>query len=170
MTRIASLLGAFFLAMAMSSGPALARDFVLEKFFAGTTYADGQFSAINGVSRAFTVKLTGSWNGKRLKLVEDFVYEDGERDRKTWYFTKVAPNQYRGTREDVVGETLVTVRGDTARFTYQVYLDGEARTNKVRFRDRMTLRPDGTVLNNALVTKFGFPVAKTRVEFRRTAK
>ncbi len=169
MTRFSTLLAAFLLAVTMAS-PALARDFVLEKFFAGTTYADGQFRAINGVSRSFTVKLTGTWNGRRLKLVEDFVYDDGERDRKTWYFTRLGPNRYSGTREDVVGETLVTVRGDTARFTYQVYLDGEARANKVRFHDRMTLRPDGTVLNNALVTKFGFPVAKTRVEFRRTAK
>jgi hypothetical protein len=170
MIRIASLLALLLLALPFAPGAAMARDLVLEKYFAGTTLADGKFTAINGVSRAFKVKLSGSWNGKRLKLVEDFVYDDGERDRKTWFFTKVAPNQYKGTREDVVGETLVTVSGDTARFTYQVYLDGAARKGKVRFHDKMTLRPDGTVLNNALVTKFGFPVGKTRVEFRRPAK
>lgn len=39
--------------------------------------------------------------------------------------------------------------------------------NKVRFHDTMTLRGDGTVLNTAYVTKFGFPVAWTRVEFWR---
>ena len=31
----------------------------------------------------------------------------------------------------------------------------------------MKLQDDGTVLNTALVTKFGFPVALTRVEFQR---
>lgn len=160
-----------FLALALLlpfAAQSAARDFSLEKFFAGTTYADGSFRAVNGVSRTFKVKLTGSWNGKRLKLVEDFVYDDGERDRKTWLFTKTADNRYKGTREDVVGGTLVTVRGDTARFTYRVNLDGEARGNVVRFHDTMTLRPDATVLNTAWVTKFGLPVARTRIEFRRS--
>lgn len=146
---------------------ASAKDLTLEKYFAGRTYADGRFSAITGVRRDFTVVLTGTWNGKRLKLVEDFVYADGERDRKTWRFTKTGRNTYSGTREDVVGPALVTVKGNTATFSYDVYLDGAARKNRVRFHDRMVLSDDGTMLNTALVTKFGLPVGSTRVAFRR---
>lgn len=147
---------------------AQADDFRLEDYFRGTSYADGRFSAINGVTRDFKVRLTGTWNGRMLTLREDFVYADGERDTKTWRFTKTGDGMYTGTREDVVGETTVRVRGDTARFAYTVFLDGKARTKRVRFHDRMTLRPDGTVLNNALITKFGIPVGRTRVEFRRS--
>lgn len=143
-------------------------EFRLEDYFRGTTYADGRFSAINGVRRDFKVVLTGKWNGRTLTLVEDFAYADGERDRKTWRFTKTAEGRYTGTREDVVGDTTVRVFGNTARFSYSVYLDGANKKNRVRFFDRMTLRPDGTVLNNALITKFGLPVGRTRVEFRRT--
>ena len=87
-----------FLALALllpfAATGASAKNFKLEEYFSGTTYAEGNFRAINGVSRAFKVKLTGSWNGKRLKLVEDFVYDDGERDRKTWLFTKTADWRY----------------------------------------------------------------------------
>ena len=96
-----------------------------------------------------------------------FRYADGERDRKTWRFRKIAANQYRGTREDVVGDTLVTITGDTARFSYLVDLDPGGKPNLVRFHDTMRLGADGAMLNKALVTKFGLPVAKTRVEFRR---
>lgn len=156
------------LALVPPLAPAVAAEpFLFEKYFVGRTHADGKFSAINGVSRTFKVVLTGSWNGKRLKLVEDFVYSDGERDRKTWRFTKTGPNSYSGTREDVRGPALVTVTGNTARFSYDVYLDGAARKNLVRFHDTMVLNADGTVINTAYVTKFGFPVAKTRVAFRR---
>jgi hypothetical protein len=151
---------------AAAATPASA-DFLLEKYFAGRTVADGRFSAITGLRRDFKVVLNGRWNGSTLTLVEDFVYADGERDRKTWRFTKTGPNTYKGTREDVVGETLVTVKGDTARFSYQVYLDPENRKNLVRFYDTMTLHDDGTVQNKALVTKFGLPVGTTRVDFRR---
>ncbi|MCX5494948.1 DUF3833 family protein [Kaistia dalseonensis] len=146
---------------------ALARDFTLEGYFTGRTSAVGWFSAINGVKRGFKVDLHGTWNGKTLTLVEDFVYDDGERDRKTWRFRKTGPGQYSGTREDVVGETQVTITGDTARFSYLVDLDSKAKKNRVRFHDTMKLQDDGTLVNTASVTKFGFPVAKTRVVFHR---
>jgi hypothetical protein len=150
-----------------SMAPASAAELSLERYFAGKTSAMGSFSAINGVKRDFTVDLSGKWNGKTLTLIEDFVYSDGERDRKTWRFHKISPNQYRGTREDVVGETLVTITGNTAKFTYLVDLDPENKRNRVRFHDTMTLQEDGRLINNATITKFGLPVAKTRVEFRR---
>ncbi|MFK8253853.1 DUF3833 family protein [Ancylobacter terrae] len=150
-----------------ASYPAAAGDFVLERFFAGRTVAQGTFSAINGVNRAFTVDLSGRWNGRTLTLVEDFRFADGEKDRKIWRFEKLAPGRYRGTREDVRGDTIVSVKGDTATFSYVVDLDPGARENLVRFHDTMTHRTDGTVLNVARVTKFGFPVATTRVEFHR---
>ncbi len=141
--------------------------FLFEDYFRGHTVAEGSFRAINGVSRKFTVDLNGRWNGRTLTLVEDFAYDDGERDRKTWRFTKTSPTTYVGTREDVVGETLVTIRGDTARFSYKVYLEPDTQENLVMFYDRMTLRDDGTVINRALVTKWGLPVAWTKVDFRR---
>lgn len=151
----------------LNVAPATARDFTLESYFAGRTAAIGSFSAINGVKRSFAVNLTGTWNGTTLTLVEDFTYDDGERERKTWRFKKIDKNKYRGTREDVVGDTLVTITGDTARFSYLVYLDAKRKSSPVRFHDTMTLQEDGTVRNRALVTKFGLPVAVTRVEFRR---
>lgn len=147
--------------------PALAKDLVLEKFFAGRTQAEGTFSAITGTKRSFTVDLSGRWNGRVLTLVEDFRFADGERDRKTWRFEKLGTGLYRGTREDVRGDTLVTVKGNTATFSYVVELDPSAGENLVRFSDTMVLRDDGTVLNTARVTKFGFPVANTQVQFRR---
>ena len=156
-----------FAFVGLGAPSAQARDLVLEQFFAGRTVAEGTFSAINGVKRAFTVDLDGRWNGHVLTLVEDFRFADGETDRKTWRFEKLGPGRYRGTREDVRGETQVSVKGDTATFSYLVDLTPGADENLVRFHDRMVLRGDGTVLNTAWVTKFGFPVALTRVEFRR---
>ena len=139
----------------------------LERYFSGKTMATGSFSAINGVKRDFKVVLTGRVKGKVLTLREDFIYADGEKDRKTWIFERTGPKTYRGTREDVVGDTTVTIEGRTARFTYLVDIDPSPKKNVVRFHDRMVLKPGGKLENRALVTKFGLPVAWTRVDFTR---
>lgn len=168
MSKTRSMFLALLLPVLMpASAVSAAQPFTLEGFFAGKSKAVGSFSAINGVKRKFTVDLTGKWDGKTLTLREDFVFDDGTRDRKTWRFVKIGPDSYSGTREDVIGETRVSVKGNVARFNYLVYLDSARQANKARFYDKMVLRSDGTVLNTALVTKFGLPVAKTVVEFQR---
>lgn len=155
------------LAMLTMTHTAYAADLSLESYFAGKTTASGSFSAINGVKRQFDVDLTGKWNGKTLTLREDFRYSDGERDTKTWRFTKIGPGKYTGTREDVIGTTTVDIEGKVAKFNYIVNLGTAAKPNKVHFYDRMELQPDGTLVNTAWVTKFLFPVAKTKVIFKR---
>jgi hypothetical protein len=168
MFKTASLFFALILPVMLSaSGVAAADKFTLEGFFAGKSKAVGSFSAINGVKRQFTVDLTGKWNGRTLTLREDFVFKDGTRDTKTWRFVKTGPATYSGTREDVIGETKVTLQGNVARFNYLFYLDSAKQANKVRFYDKMVLRSDGTVLNTALVTKCGLPVARTVVSFEK---
>lgn len=146
---------------------AVSHEFRLEEFFGGRSVAVGRFQAINGVDRSFKVALTGRWNGKLLTLREDFVYADGERDRKTWRFTKTAPGRYSGTREDVIGQAHVVIAGDTARYAYLVDLDPGPAENIVRFHDTLRLQPDGTLLNTAWVSKFAFPVANVRVSFTK---
>lgn len=145
-------------------------DLSLEDFFKGKTYAYGRFSAINGTTRSFRVDLTGRVRGTVLTLREDFIYDDGERDTKTWVFTRSGPKTYKGTREDVIGETTVHVSSNVARFSYRVDLNPGGKPNIVRFFDKLTLKPDGTLRNTALVTKFALPVARVKVNFARSLK
>lgn len=155
------------LSMLTMTQTAEAADLALERYFAGKTTATGAFSAINGVKREFTVDLTGRWDGKTLVLREDFVFSDGQKDTKTWRFTKTGEGRYTGTREDVIGTTNVVIEGKVARFNYLVNLGTEAKPNKVRFYDKMVLEPGGKLVNTALVTKYLLPVAKTTVVFSR---
>jgi len=145
-----------------------AADLKLEDYFAGKTYAFGKFTAINGTVRKFRVNLIGTSKGKVFSLREDFVYEDGVKDTKTWQFTKLANGKYSGTREDVKGTTTVTIKGNVAKFNYLVDLSPNGKENLVRFYDTLTKQSDGTMLNTAWVTKYGVPVAKVSVNFATT--
>jgi hypothetical protein len=153
--------------VALASGAARAEDAMI-RFFTGKSEATGRFAAVNGVKRTFEVKLRGKWNGKTLRLIEDFAYDDGVKNRKTWVMTKVRDGVYTGTREDVVGETTIRVSGNTARFNYLVDVEEGPGENIVRFYDTLRFSPDGkTMKNTALVTKFGLPVARVRVDFKK---
>lgn len=166
MKRLTKALTSLVLACAtMAAVPAKAEDAMI-RFFTGKTEATGKFAAINGVKRSFDVKLRGHWNGKTLRLVEDFAYEDGVKNRKTWIMTKLRDGIYTGTREDVVGTTTIRVSGNTARFNYLVDVEEGPGENIVRFYDTLRFSADGeSMKNTALVTKFGLPVARVRVDF-----
>ena len=157
-----------FLAFILSMPMAVASELRLETFFEGRTTAKGSFTTITGFERSFTLELHGRWDGRTLTLREDFLYDDGETDTKTWRFTQIGWNTYSGTREDVIGETTVSVIGNRGYFNYLVDLDPGPGRNVVRFYDTLTLSDDGqTLVNTANVFKGPLPVARARVTFSR---
>lgn len=166
---LSAMLAGFLSGVLTPLSPAYAADLVLDEWFAGTTYAEGRFAAIDGTHRSFSVVLTGEKDGDTFRLREDFVYDDGERDVKTWVFERTGERTYSGRREDVVGETTVYLSGDTADFTYRVDIAPGEPGNIVRFFDKLKLSRDGeTIENTALVTKYGLPVARVEVHFARS--
>ncbi|MFO1082013.1 MAG: DUF3833 family protein [Reyranellaceae bacterium] len=140
--------------------PALA----LESFFPGRTTGDGVFTnAITGAQRRFAVVIDGTWDGRTLTLVEDFRYADGETDRKTWRLERTGPGTFTGFREDVVGTARAWTEGDAVRLAYTVQLGGWT----VDFADLLELRPDGSLLNRAVVGKWGLRVGRVELVLRR---
>lgn len=145
-----------------------ARKLTLEEFFPGRVMARGTFvNAFTGDTRGLTVEIDGSFDGRTLTLVEDFAYDDGERDKKTWHFTRTGERTYTGTREDVIGTAKAFPDGDAMRLEYVVALKTEAWGEiHVRFRDVLALQADGSLVNKAVVSKWGIRLG--RVELRMT--
>ncbi len=157
---------------ALRSAPALATarpKLVLHDWFRGPTHAVGHFrNTFTGVERKLAVDLMGRWNGKVLSLFEDFFYADGERDQKTWFFERTGDGTYVGTRDDVVSPAQVTTpEPDTVRFGYTADLKLPSGTTRLDFDDTLTLRPNGTVFNRAVVSRFFIPVGTVELVFRK---
>lgn len=150
--------------------PGAANAVVLEDYFRGKTVGKGVFeSGIAGVYRPFTVYLTGTWNARTstLRLREDFVYEDGERDTKTWFFQKTGPGSYVGKRADVRAPTHVRTVGNSLKFSYVADVVTGDKTIGLRFRDTLTQVDRRTVRNTARVYRFGIPIGKVDLTFRK---
>lgn len=144
------------------------RPLVLEDFFRGRLVGEGRFvSRLGRPTRGLTVDMVGTWDGRVLTLVEDFVYSDGERERLTWRFEKVGQGRYAGTREDVVGTADVRQDGNVLTLSYEADVRSGGGRQRVRFEDVIYLRADGTALNIAVVSAFGLPVGDVELVIRR---
>jgi len=161
--RLAALIAALALsacAAAPKAPEAPAAPFRLTDL-SGETVGRGAFDPIFGSERAFTAYLNGytAENGVFV-LEEEFVYEDGETDRKTWRFTPVSAGIWSGVREDVVGTAQAYRDGAAFRLDYRVELGGRV----VRFRDVLYSADGETVVNRAQVSWRGLPVGRVRLE------
>ena len=140
--------------------------FVIERDLLGATVGRGAFKPIVGSKRWFTAYLDGAWDGQTLTLVENFEFDDGETDTKTWRLTKVSDGEFVGGREDTVGEARGFVDGDVFRLEYDLRL-GDENGMVVRFRDIMFKRADGVVVNRASVGYWGLRIGSVNLEIKR---
>ena len=142
--------------------------FRIEEYFQGTTKAWGLFEDRFGdVRRQFTVDIDGSWDGETLTLVEDFVYDDGETERRIWRIRKTGEHTYEGEAGGVIGVAQGTGFGNALNWQYDFDLKVGDSTWRVHFDDWMFLQPDGVMLNRAEVTKFGITVGVATIAFRK---
>lgn len=140
-------------------GSALAADnkLILEKFFIGNLSAKGAFTNVwTGNTRGLTVEMQGRWTGTTLELLEDFTYSDGEKDKKTWIFTKLGDGVYSGVREDVTTPADVRQVGDAITFSYTAHVKtSDGGGIDLAFYDRLEKIDAKTVRNTADVYWLG---------------
>ena len=149
------------------------RQLNIEQFFDGDLVAYGQFQDIFGtVRRQFTVKIKGDWNGKRLKLVEDFIYEDGSTERRVWTLVKTGAQTWTGTAPGVIGQAKGVERGDRFNWRYTIDLPvpvaGEpAETVRVTFDDWIWLQSDTRAFNRAYMKRYGVDIGDVSISFEK---
>lgn len=170
--RRAFVVGAFALGGCAHVPPSPApggRAITLEQAFLGRKTGVGVFRiSLTGSERRFTAKLNGtlSRRGTRLTVVEDFTYDDGEQNRLTWVFDRNGPGTWTGRREDTVGMASVVEAGGEIRLVYTADFASPSGVNRLGFADVIYARADGVIVNDAVVSKAGFPVGTVRFELR----
>jgi len=145
----------------------------LEEFFDGDFVAYGQFQDILGtVRRSFVVDLKGDWDGERLRLVEDFVYEDGSTEQRIWTLRKTGPDSWEGTAPGVIGVATGEEQDNRFNWRYEIDLpvpaaDGTNETVRVTFDDWMWLLSEDRLLNRAYVKRYGVDIGDVIISFEK---
>jgi len=136
-------------------------------YFEGTTHASGIFEDRSGnTRRRFTVEMTGTAHGEMLVLEEHFLFDDGERQQRTWRFTRDG-FRFTGTCEDAAAEAHGSFAEGKALFSSALRLKVGSRHVAMRFNDVFYDTGDGTVLNRSTVSKWGIRLGQVLILFRK---
>ncbi len=139
----------------------------LSDFFNGDLVAHGIVLDRSGdLTRSFTVKLKGTWQGNKGKLEEWFIYNDGEKQERTWYLEKTAQG-YNGTAQDVIGTAQGSSAGNALFWQYQLAIEYQGRTINVTLDDWMYLVDEQVLINKTDISKFGFKVGEVVLSIRK---
>ena len=168
-------MSAFMFLLTGCSGNMKTEDFIgqqpkliIEDYFSGETKAWGMFhDRFGNLKRQFLVDIEGTWDGDILVLDENFLYADGETDKRIWKIKKIDKNTYTGIADDVIGEAQGKSHGNALNWTYFMNLKVGDNFYKVKFDDWMYLQPNGVLLNRAEVSKWGIQLGVVTLSFLR---
>jgi hypothetical protein len=140
----------------------------LQEYFDGNITAWGQFQDRSGmVIKRFRVDMTGTWVGNEGTLDERFTYDDGSTQQRIWKIKKHDNGRYTGRADDVIGEAQGTAAGPALQWSYTLALPVDGKIYNVRFNDWMYLHDKHTMMNRAVMSKFGVKLGEITLTFRK---
>ena len=132
---------------------------IVDEFFDGDLSAHGVVKNRSGkVIRYFTADLKADWKEGIGTLDESFVFDDGERQKRIWTLTPNQGKGYTATAGDVVGSGDLMTSGNALFMKYVLQVPYNGDLINVNVDDRMYLVEDNVLLNESILTKFGFHV------------
>jgi hypothetical protein len=146
----------------------LAPAFNVEEFFQGSLAAHGVVKNRSGkVIRTFNATIDASWENGVGTLDEDFVFNDGEEQKRIWTLRRQPDGSYLGTAGDVTGEGTLRQSGNAVFLDYVLQVPYRDGTIDLRVDDRMYLLTPDILINESTLNKFGFQVGELLLVIRR---
>ncbi|RDL45428.1 DUF3833 domain-containing protein [Marinomonas piezotolerans] len=144
--------------------------FDVRSFFDGDLVAQGVLKNRSGeVTRYFSADLEGSWKDGVGTLEEWFVFDDGEKQERIWTLTPNGDGTYTATAGDVVGSGQLKTSGNALFMKYVLQVPYNDGIIDVNVDDRMYLVEPSVVINESVLTKFGFEVGYLTLTIRKLA-
>lgn len=133
----------------------------LKSFLDGELRAYGMLQDRSGkMTRRFTADMQANWDGDEGLLEEQFVFDDGEIQYRTWRLRHDGNGHYSGTADDVVGTASGESSGAVFNWEYQLQVPYGDDTIVVNLDDWLFLVDEQHLLNRTRLTKFGFSVGE----------
>lgn len=132
---------------------------VPEEFFQGRLSAHGVVKDRGGrVIRSFNADIVAYWQDGVGTLEEDFLFDDGEKQRRVWTLVPQGDGRYTGTAADVVGSGDLQVSGNSLFLDYVLRVPWRDGSIDLRVDDRMYLVSPDILVNESSMSKFGVRV------------
>jgi len=142
--------------------------FDLLSWLEGRSLAQGVFEDRKGrVRRRFSVEMTGTPVGSTLRLDERFVFDDGERQERTWLLTRGVGGSFTGRAGDSASEASGRFERGVAYLRSELLLRIGSRRVAICFDDAFYEAGPGLVLNRSTMSKWGIRLGQILIQFRK---
>ena len=142
--------------------------FDLLSWLEGRTHARGVFEDRRGrVRRRFTIEMDGRAEGNTLRLHERFLFDDGERQERTWVLTRGPGGTFSGRAEDSVSAARGRFEEGVAYLESQLRLKIGSRRIAMNFDDAFYESGPGLVLNRSTISKWGIRLGQILIQIRK---
>lgn len=136
-------------------------EFDFKQFFSGELKAYGVVQDHKGeLTRKMVVDMQASWQGNKGTIEEDFVYDDGETQRRVWHIILNNDGTLTGTADDVVGTATGASSGSVFHWQYSLELPYDDTTIVVNLDDWMYLVTQSRLINRTAIDKLGVEVGE----------
>lgn len=143
-------------------------EFDPRNFFSGDLTAHGVVKNRSGeVTRHFNATIDAYWNNGVGTLEERFVFDDGEIQYRTWTLRPEPEGGYIATAGDVVGQGRARVAGNAMNLQYTLRINYRGDPLDLAVDDWMYRVDDNTVINESVLSKFGFRVGSIQLAIVR---
>ena len=143
-------------------------EFSMRSFFQDDLKAEGIVKDFNGtVVRTFTVDLQAQWDGDTLTLDEQFLFNDGEEQERTWIIQDLGDNSYTGTASDILDTAYGESAGNALNWKYAMILKVDDSRYEVEFDDWIYQISDNVVINQTEIYKWGIQVGEVVLVIRK---
>lgn len=140
----------------------------IKKYLNGNLEAVGILKNRSGeVTRYFSVKMSANWSGNVGTLKEEFIFDDGEKQSRTWTFNFTDEENFTSKAEDVIGTGKGRQLGNTLMMKYVLRIPYNKSTIDLNMEDWIYMVDDKTLINTTIMRKFGFKVGELVVVFNK---
>ncbi|MEN9359058.1 MAG: hypothetical protein RL095_593 [Verrucomicrobiota bacterium] len=130
-----------------------------EEFFLGKLSAHGIVKNRSGQQiRSFNAEMTGVKTESGIKLSESFLFDDGEKQQRTWLIRRLPEGTYEASAGDVVGTALGRAAGNAFFMDYTLRIPYGDGSLDLSMDDRMYLVNPDTLINETEMRKWGIRV------------
>lgn len=131
-----------------------------KRALAGKLAVDGVlFGPLGRVVSRFTAEMNCVWDGDELTINEQFIYDSGRTQDRSWVMTLGPNNTLSGGASDIF-DAHGEVAGDALSLRYRLKLPDEAGGYVLSVKDWMYALDNGTLVNRSQMRKFGIKVVE----------
>lgn len=112
----------------------------IKKFFNGDLEGFAIKQDSNGkITSTLTTKINGKWDDNKGVIQQNFLYNDGTKDSRTWLVTVDSDGTFDAVGHDVAVPAKGKQSGNAAQSLYSLTLGSKTGKEEVNFEERMYL-------------------------------